>query len=66
MNCFTHSGKPAVGMCVLARRGVCRECVALETSAPLVSPMRGGGRPHGWISARQAMGTGDGDYQNFA
>jgi hypothetical protein len=31
MNCFTHSGKAAVGMCVLCQKGVCHECVARQT-----------------------------------
>jgi ribosomal protein L40E len=31
MNCFTHSGTAAVGMCVLCQKGICHECVARET-----------------------------------
>jgi hypothetical protein len=31
MNCFTHSGKAAVGMCVLCQKGICHECVARQT-----------------------------------
>ena len=31
MNCFTHSGKAAVGICVVCQRGVCHECAARET-----------------------------------
>ena len=30
MNCFTHGGKAAVGMCALCQKGVCRECVARD------------------------------------
>lgn len=30
MNCFTHAGKAAVGMCALCQKGVCRECVARD------------------------------------
>jgi len=28
MNCFTHPGTAAVGLCVVCQRGVCRDCVA--------------------------------------
>src|SRR5207249_3482918 len=31
MNCFTHAGIPAVGMCVLCQKGVCHQCVAQES-----------------------------------
>jgi hypothetical protein len=31
MNCFTHSRSAAVGTCVLCQKGICHECVALET-----------------------------------
>ena len=31
MNCFTHGGKAAVGMCALCQKGVCRECVGRDT-----------------------------------
>jgi len=34
MNCFTHPGTAAVGMCVVCQRGVCRDCV--EAAAPRV------------------------------
>jgi hypothetical protein len=30
VNCFTHGGKPAVGMCGLCQKGVCRECVGQD------------------------------------
>ena len=30
MNCFTHTRMPAVGMCVVCQRGVCRDCVAAD------------------------------------
>jgi len=30
VNCFTHGGKAAVGMCALCQKGVCRECVAMD------------------------------------
>lgn len=31
MNCFTHGGQAAVGMCALCQRGVCRACVGRDT-----------------------------------
>ena len=30
MNCFTHAGTAAVGMCVVCHRGVCHQCVGLD------------------------------------
>jgi hypothetical protein len=30
MNCYTHSGKAAVGVCALCGKAVCHECVARE------------------------------------
>ena len=30
MNCFTHNGSAAVGICIGCQRGVCHECVARE------------------------------------
>ena len=31
MNCFSHGVKAAVGRCSLCQKGVCRECVAMDT-----------------------------------
>jgi hypothetical protein len=31
MNCFTHSQRPAVGMCAICQRGLCHDCVGAET-----------------------------------
>ena len=31
MNCFSHGVKAAVGLCSLCQKGVCRECVAMDT-----------------------------------
>jgi hypothetical protein len=54
MNCFTHGANAAVGMCAVCQKGVCRECVALETPRLLCrqcaaagSRMAGFGSP-GW------------------
>jgi hypothetical protein len=30
MNCFTHSQKPAVGICVVCQKAVCHQCVGRE------------------------------------
>jgi hypothetical protein len=30
MNCFTHGGSAAIGMCVLCQKAVCRECVGRD------------------------------------
>jgi len=35
MNCFTHPGVAAVGMCGICQRGICRQCVGAD-SAPLI------------------------------
>lgn len=32
MNCFTHPGTAAVGVCGVCQRGVCRDCVAHQAS----------------------------------
>jgi hypothetical protein len=34
MNCYTHSRSPAVGLCVVCQKAVCRECVG--SAAPRV------------------------------
>jgi hypothetical protein len=31
VNCFTHDRSAAVGMCALCQKGICHECVALDT-----------------------------------
>ena len=31
VNCFSHGVKAAVGLCSLCQKGVCRECVAMDT-----------------------------------
>src|SRR5437773_2023722 len=31
MNCFTHNGVAAVGMCSVCQKALCRQCVALDT-----------------------------------
>lgn len=28
MNCFNHSGQPAIGICKSCGKGLCRECIA--------------------------------------
>lgn len=32
MHCFEHSGEPAIGVCMVCGRGLCREC-AVETGS---------------------------------
>ncbi len=31
MNCFTHGGTPAVGICAVCQKAVCHQCVAQDT-----------------------------------
>ena len=49
MNCFTHGGKAAVGMCASCQKGVCHECVARDTPRLLCGACaaRGGAPAYG-------------------
>jgi hypothetical protein len=31
MNCFTHAGTPAVGLCVVCQKAVCHQCVGRDS-----------------------------------
>jgi hypothetical protein len=31
MNCFVHDGSPAVGLCAVCQKAVCRKCVGVDT-----------------------------------
>jgi hypothetical protein len=47
MNCFTHVGIAAVGMCVVCHRGVCRDCVGRDRPR-LVCSTCASGRSNLW------------------
>ena len=57
MNCYTHAQRPAVGMCAVCQRGLCRDCVSVETPRLLCQscaargvfpPVMAGGGFYGW------------------
>jgi hypothetical protein len=52
MNCFTHSGAAAVGMCVLCQKGICHECVARETPRLVCRACDARGGVPGFVSCR--------------
>jgi hypothetical protein len=49
MNCFAHGRTAAVGMCAFCQKGVCHECVAIETPRLMCRPCaaRGSVWPYG-------------------
>ena len=60
MNCFTHSGKAAVGICVVCQKGVCHECVARESPRVVcrTCAARGGLPGFGWYGFGLGYGYG--------
>ncbi len=48
MNCYTHSGTPAVGICAACQRAVCRECVARDTPRLLCTACADGAAIYGY------------------
>src|SRR5258706_7475156 len=58
MNCFTHDRTPAIGLCAVCQKAICRDCVGRDTPRLICKPCEAGNATLGFEYTSSATVAG--------